>query len=152
MCCHIFSSSPSRCTGLITHKCRVNQWLSSTCTRLNPHPAQAELDSTAPVSSQLELFEESKIVFDQHPDVRDGVFTHGDPVDAEAECPARILVRVETVSLQDLEHVRMDHPAPAQFDPAISVGEPDIHLGRGFGEGKETGTEAHLRLGSEIRV
>src|SRR2546422_180000 len=120
------------------HKYRVNQWLSFTCTRLNPHPPQAELDSTALVSSQLELFQEPQVVLDQHPDVRDGVFTHGDPVDAEAECPAGILVRVETVSLQDLEHVRMNHPTATQLDPAIPVGEPDVYLGRGFGERKET--------------
>src|SRR2546421_1648519 len=115
------------------------------------HAVTTSMPSTDP-PSQLELFEKSKIVFDQHPDVRDGVFAHGDPVDPKPERPAGILVGIETVSLQDLEHVRMNHPAPAQFDPAISVGEPDVHLGRGFGERKETGTEAHLRLGSEVRV
>jgi len=37
---------------------------------------------------RLKLPQESHVIFDEMPDVIDGVFPHGDPLDAKAERPA----------------------------------------------------------------
>ncbi len=69
--------------------------------------------------------EEPHIVLDKVPDVVDRVLPTGDPLDPKAEPPAAVLFRVD---FDRFQHVRMDHPAPAELDPALFVLKPDIDL------------------------
>src|SRR6478672_2934949 len=79
---------------------------------------RAILQSQLPRAS-LKLPEKAKVVFDQHSDIGDGVFPHGNAVDAKSKGPAGILLAVEAMPFEYFQHVGMNHPATAQFDPLI---------------------------------
>ena len=59
--------------------------------------------------------QEADVVGDELADVVEAVTLLGQPVDAEPEGEARPLLGVEPAGAQ---HVRVDHPAAAQLDPA----------------------------------
>src|SRR5690348_13413231 len=82
-------------------------------------------------SFRSELPKEPDVVFDEAADVLDGVLSHGDAFDAQAEGPAGVFFGVDAAVGED---VGMDHAAAAQLDPALLVLEPHVHLGRGLGE------------------
>src|SRR5438067_1100623 len=93
-----------------------------------------------------ELAQKSNVVFDKQPDIVDAVLAHSDSLDAKSEGPAGINLRVNADRFED---IRMHHPTAAKFDPALLILKPDIALGRGLGEGKETGAEANLGFRAE---
>src|SRR6267142_4514813 len=95
----------------------------------------------------LELLQKPQIVLDKMPNVVDAVLSHGDAIDAEAEGPAGINLRIDFAGG---ENIGMDHAAAAQLDPFLAVFEPDIDLGARFGEGKEAGAEADLGRAAEV--
>src|SRR5688572_17625160 len=80
------------------------------------------------------LAKETQVVLDEMADVVDGVFPHGDALDAEAEGPAGIGFGVDFAGGED---VGVHHSAAAELDPFLFVFEPDINLGAGLGEGEE---------------
>src|SRR5947209_3665731 len=95
------------------------------------------------------LIEDSDVVFDEQTDVSYAVFAHGYAFDAEAEGPAAVLFGVDVAGFED---VGVDHAAAAELDPLLLVFEPDVDLGRGLGEGEETGAEADAGLWAEVAV
>src|SRR4051795_7353888 len=71
------------------------------------------------------------------------------PLDAQAEGEAGVLLRIDAAGDQ---HPRIDHPAATPLDPARPVamlGEPDVELRRGLGEGEVGGAPAGDRVGAE---
>src|SRR5690606_8863315 len=87
-----------------------------------PHPKSA-----IRASESLELPEEPHIVLHEQPDVADAVLAHRNSLDAEAERPAGVDLRIDPAGFQD---IGMHHAAAAQFDPLGFIGEPDVALGR----------------------
>src|SRR5205809_679271 len=122
----------------------------SSTARNHTRPVSAPGRLSPPPSQLLELLEEPKIVLNQHPNVRNRVLPHRDPIDSEAKSPAAVFLAVQAMPLQHFQHVRMHHPAPAQLDPLVLVREPNVHLSRGFGEREEAGPKANLCVRPEI--
>src|SRR4051812_40163686 len=75
-------------------------------------------------------------------EVGNAVFEHRYAVDAHAEGETLKFLRVEPGGAQ---HLRVYHPAAQDFEPVTALADnelvarapaPDVHLGRGFGEGE----------------
>ena len=102
--------------------------------------------------------EEPQVVLVEIAHLGDAVSEHGRPVDAQAEGPAGVLLRVDVDVLEDLgvDHARAQDllPARAAADAAAGVlartdEALDVDLGRGLGERKEARPEADLDLLAE---
>ena len=78
----------------------------------------------------------------------DAVALLGHPVDAEAEREPAPLLRVEPAGAQ---HVRVDHPAPAELDP-VTVRALDVELRRRLGEREVARPQARREAGPEERL
>src|SRR5829696_4157017 len=105
-------------------------------------------DSGARISASV-LSEEAKIAVEERADLVDPVADHRNPLESEAEREALPFLGVVP---DRLEHVRVDHPAAAELDPArvrahaaslaIAEDAADRQLGRRFGVREEVGAEA----------
>ena len=74
---------------------------------------------------------------------------HEGALQPHAEGEARVDLGVDAAGG---EHVGIDHAAAAPLDPAgpaLLLGEPQVHLGTGLGEGEEGGTQAGARFRTE---
>src|SRR5436190_58224 len=95
------------------------------------------------------LSEEANVAVEERADLVDPVADHRDPLEPEAEREPLPLLRVVA---DGLEHVRVDHPAAAELDPAregadttsLAVAEDAAHrqLRRRLGVGEVVGAEA----------
>ena len=101
--------------------------------------------SCSPYKSKL--LQKSQIVLDEVPNIVDGIFSHRNPLNPEAEGPAAVNFRINFARGED---VRMHHSAAAQLDPPLFVLEPDIDFSAGLGEGKEAWPEADFGGAAEI--
>src|SRR5690242_9993821 len=105
-------------------------------------------DNGARISASV-LRQEAHVALEERTDLVDAVTDHGDPLEPEAEGEPLPLLRVVA---DGLEHVRVDHPAAAELDPAregadttsLAVAEDAAHrqLGRRLGVGEVVGAEA----------
>src|SRR5829696_7472425 len=103
-----------------------------------------------------ELPRQSEVVLPEHPDVRDAVAKHRDPLEAEPEGEPRDVLGV----VADVhEHVRVDESGAAHLDPArvlarraagpVADEARDRRLERRLGEREEVCAEAHLHIPAE---
>src|SRR5438034_722459 len=104
-------------------------------------------DSGARISASV-LSEEAHVALEEGTDLVDAVADHRNPLEPEAEREPLPLLRVVA---DGLEHVRVDHPAAAELDPAreradtttLAVTEDAAHrqLRRRLGVGEVVGAE-----------
>src|SRR5438094_7771324 len=103
-----------------------------------------------------ELLEEAEVVLPEQADVGHAVAEHGDPLEPDPEGEAGDLLGV----VADVaEHVRVDEPGAAEFDPAgvlagaaagaVAEEARDRELHRRLGEREEVRREAHLLILAE---
>src|SRR5438445_3075770 len=105
-------------------------------------------DSGARISASVPS-EEANVAVEERADLVDPVADHRNPLEPEAEREALPFLRVVA---DGLEHVRVDHPATAELDPAregadttsLAVAEDAAHgqLRRRLGVGEVVGAEA----------
>src|SRR6516165_5435312 len=105
------------------------------------------------------LLQKTQIILPEPADVVDGVLQHDDPLHAHAEGEAGEMSGVITTVLQ---HHRMHHAGAHDFQPAGPFAQAatfpaandavHVHFDGWFGEGKITGTDAHLPLFAEHAV
>src|SRR4030042_298321 len=77
------------------------------------------------------------------------LFRSGEAFYAEAEGPAGVLFAVDA---DGVEHVRVNHAAPAHLDPAFIAGlvfQKQIDLGAWLGEREEARPETPFRIRAE---
>ena len=103
-----------------------------------------------------ELFQETDIVLIQQAHVINLILKQCNTLKANAKRKSGVLIRVNVAHLQ---HMRMDHAAAQDFNPAGAFAEPaalaaafeagHVHLCAGFCEWEMMGTELNLCLWSE---
>src|SRR5919202_1753335 len=108
-------------------------------------------------AARSELAQEADVVGDEVAQVVHVVAHHGAAVDADPEGDPLPLLGVDA---HGGEHVRVDHPAAAQLDPARLGAHPappalaedarDLELGGGLGEGEERRPEAGVDVRPEV--
>src|SRR5689334_24462813 len=96
--------------------------------------------------------EPAQVRLEEGAQVRNAIFEHRDAIEAHAESPALIALRVEPARLDD---GRMHHAAAQDLEPrraladlhlATFPGAVDVDLHRRLGEREMRGAEAHLHV------
>src|SRR5256885_5937595 len=107
----------------------------------------------------LELLQDPHVVLEEGAQVFDAVPEHGEPIDADAEGVARVLLRIDAHALQlvGIHHPRAEHLEPAgeladlaPFPATERV--RDVHLGSGLDEGEVARPQAGADVGAEERL
>ena len=98
------------------------------------------------------MFQPPQIAIEERPQIRDAVFQHRQPVDADAEGEALPFVRVDPGGFQ---HLRVHHAGPEDFHPVVALAHvqlaafprtAQVDLGRRFGEGEVRGAESQIDM------
>src|SRR5262245_52722489 len=104
-------------------------------------PIRRAMTSRLSWLGRLELPQKAQVVLEEEPQIVDAIAQHGDAIDAHAPREAGVSLGIHTGGLQ---HVRMDHAASRDLEPARLLADAatravaehagHIYFGRRLGE------------------